>query len=145
MKVSQAQKSPLPCRGMKGEFGKTGGGKWGEWKTGNGAGKTGIDCQMNHWSHTTTPLVTLRHLIRPASTNKHGMHYIKEPQISKAPRSFWKGMWHVKWHLLLMQTSGLRFLAAVTQASPWGPTAGLDRTTVQEVTFRNTFTAQLPL
>lgn len=91
------------------------------------------------------PLVTLRHLIHPASTNKHGMHYIKEPQISKAPRSFWKGMWHVKWHLLLMQTSGLRFLAAVTQASPWGPTAGLDRTNIQEVTFRNTFTAQLPL
>lgn len=64
------------------------------------------------------PLATLSHTIHPASTNKHGMHYIKESQTSEAPGSCWKGMWHVKWNLLLMQTSGLRFLAAVTQASP---------------------------
>lgn len=31
------------------------------------------------------PFATLRHPTPPASTNKHGMHYIKEPQISKAP------------------------------------------------------------
>lgn len=38
-----------------------------------------------------------------------------------------------------MQTSGLKFLAVVTQAPGWGPTAGLDGGNIQEVTFRNTF------
>lgn len=84
--------------------------------------------------------------ICPACTNKHGMHYIKESQTSKAPRSCWKGMWHVKWNLVLMQTSGFRFLAAVTQALSRGLTEGLDRTPNSwAVTFRNTYAAQLLL
>lgn len=118
---------PLALQRNEG-MGGTWGGKWGSGKLEMEQGSLAALCQMSHRSHTIIPFANLRHTIHPASTNKHGMYYIKEFKTSKAPRSCWKGMWHVKWNLLLMQTSGLRFLAAVTQASPWGLTAGLDRT-----------------
>lgn len=83
-------------------------------------GRTGSRCR-------NVSLVS-RH--RPAATLRHSVH--KQTQCAlykgssklRSPGSCWEGMWHVKWNLLLMQTSGLRFLAAVTQASPRGPVAG---------------------
>ena len=148
MKVNQALRvntATCPAEEWKGDLGRTGGCKWrsGNWKWGWEDRHFLPNVPLVLHGHA---LVTFRHTIHPASTNKHGMRYIKESQTPKAPRSCWKGMWHVKWNLLLMQTSGLKFLAAVTLAFPQGPTAGLDRTSnAQAVTFRNTFSAQLPL
>lgn len=104
-----------------------------KWKTGSGVEETGTHFQTSGCPHTSI-------------WSKCGMHYIKKFVASKAPRPWSKWMWHIKWNLLLMQTSGLRFLTNVILVFPWSLTAGLSRTpNTHAVTFRDAFTAQLPL
>lgn len=97
-------------------LGKREGAKWGV-ETGTGAAAdrpAHIDGPVVQHQR---PLANLRHPICAVSANKHATLYIKEPWLSEAPRSVQKGKRHVKWNLLLVRTSGLRFLLAVTQAN----------------------------
>ena len=79
--------SKEPLAPQRNERGLGWDGRWQvrEWKTGSGAWEVLQQLPNDPLDSHHRPFPTLRHPIHRASTNKHGMHYIKESQISKAP------------------------------------------------------------